>query len=543
MAAAPFIAAAIGRFARRLRAHRRGNVLMLMALGLVPMTFAIGFAVDYNRAEKLQTRLNAAADAAALAAIDPAMLFQSDATAKAAATQMFMSQAAGLSGLANLGAPTVTMTDNSGNNLGTLRTVTVTYTATSTNIFSSILHAASLPIAGSATASASQPPSINFYVAMDNSPSMLLPTTSAGISSLESVNNNCAFSCHIDQYVYNAMTDSSGNQIFISQTYYNSGVNGTAGIYRYNPSTKKVYDGNNTLLGTSGSIGFSTSATAGGPLSYKNPSNQTVTVQVYYADPFWLAENYGKAYPASGVSSIPLRIDAELLAAQNLITTAQNTVASFVLSPTPVIYQMQFFTFNYQLDPLTSSLTNVNSLAPSQLVPSDGTLAPFMQSNMYYPPNLGAPSYPGSYTNNSDSGPVASLTAANAMLPNPGNGATSASPQEVVIIVTDGYQDEMVNGNQIRQAWNAAALAQCSAIKARGIRIAILYTTYDPNTVLPDYPNYAANTPNILPTLQSCASPASSGGSLVYQVSANQDISAALSSLFAITVQSARLVQ
>ncbi len=271
-------------------------------------------------------------------------------------------------------------------------------------------------------------------------------------------------------------------------------------------------------------------------------NNSAVSVNVYFADPFWLAENYGKAFPASGTTSIPMRIDAELAAAQNLITTAQNTVAGFTNSPTPIIYQMQFFTFNYHIDPLTSSLTNVNSLAPSALVPSTGTLAPYMMSNMYYPSTLGSTAYPGYYTYNSDSGPLASLTSMNSLMPAPGTGASSSSPQEVLIIVTDGYQDEMISGSQIRQQWNANALGQCTAIKARGIRIAILYTTYDPNTILPDYPGYAANTPNILAALQSCASPSSSGGALVYQVSVNQDISAALSALFAMTVQSARLV-
>lgn len=534
------IPAAILAAIRRLGADQRGNIMMMMGLAVIPLTFAIGFAVDYSRAEKLQTRLNAAADAAALAGIDPAMLFQTDSVAQAAANNMFESQAASLRGLANLNVH-VTLTDNAGGSLGTLRTVTVTYTASSVNFFGGILHVANLPVAGSATASASQPPSINFYVAMDNSPSMLLPTTSAGISSLESVNNNCAFSCHIDQYVYNPMPDSNGNWIFISQNYYANSVNGTAGIYRYNPGSRKIYDGLNNLIGTNGN-GFAIGGT-GGTLIYTSTANGSpVAVNVYFADPFWLAENYGKAFPASGTSSIPMRIDAELAAAQNLITTAQNTVAGFASSPTPIIYQMQFFTFNFQLNALTPSLTNVNNIAPSSLVPSNGTLAPYMMNNMYYPASLGSTAFPGTYTNNSDSGPVATLTAVNALLPNPGTGASSSSPQEVVIIVTDGYQDEMIGGNQIRQQWNASALSQCAAIKGRGIRIAILYTTYDPNTVLPDYPGYAANTPNILPALQSCASPSSSGGALVYQVSVNQDISAALSALFAMTVQSARLV-
>jgi Flp pilus assembly protein TadG len=530
----------IHRMFGRLSADQHGNILMMMGLAIIPLTFAVGCGVDYSRAEKLQTRLNAAADAAALAGIDPAMLFQTDAVAKAAATNMFQSQAGTLSGLANLSVD-IALTDNAGGSLGTLRSITVKYTADSVNFFGGILHTANLPIAGTSTASASQPPSINFYVAMDNSPSMLLPTTSAGIASLESVNNNCAFSCHIDQYVYNPMLDSSGNWIFITQNYYASGINGITGIYRYNPVSKKIYNGSNVLIGTNGN-GASVSGN-GGALTYtSSPNRSAVSVNVYFADPFWLGENYSKAYPASGISSIPLRIDAELLAAQNLITTAQNTIAGFVSSPTPIIYQMQYFTFNYHVDPLTTSLTNVTNLTPAMLVPGNGTLAPYMMNNMYYPAALGSTSYPGNYTNNSDSGPLASLASMNALMPDPGSGASRSTPQEVLIIVTDGYQDEMINGSQIRQQWNAAALSQCTAIKNRGIRIAILYTTYDPNTVLPDYPNYAANTPYILPALQSCASPSSSGGSLVYQVSVNQDISAALSALFAMTVQSARLV-
>lgn len=535
-----YIRNAICRIFRRLGADQGGNIMMMMGLAIIPLTFAIGFGVDYSRAEKLQTRLNATADAAALAGIDPAMLFQSNSVAQAAATNMFQSQAAGLPGLANLSL-NVSLANNVGSGLGTLRTVTVTYKANSVNFFGGILHAANLPISGSATASASQPPSINFYVAMDNSPSMLLPTTSAGIASLQSVNNNCAFSCHVSQYIYNPMPDSSGNWIFISQNYYNNGVNSVSGIYRYSPLNNKIYDGLNNLIGKNGN-GSSISG-SGGALTYTSTaSGSKVSVNVFYADPFWLAENYGKAFPASGTASVPMRIDDELAAAGNLITTAQNTVASFAGSTTPIIYQLQYFTFNYTLNALTSSLTNVANMTPAMLVPSNGTLAPYMMANMYYPSSSNPTANPGNYTNNSDSAPVASLTAMNGLLPNPGNGASSASPQEVLIIVTDGYQDEMIGGNQIRQQWNASSLSQCRAIKARGIRIAILYTTYDPNTVLPNYPNYAANTPNILPALQACASPASSGGALVYQVSVNQDISAALSSLFAMTVQSARLV-
>jgi hypothetical protein len=65
-----------------------------------------------------------------------------------------------------------------------VRTATVSYTATSKNLFSTILGKANLAIGGTSSAVASQAPSINFYVALDTSPSMLLPTTTSGITNL-----------------------------------------------------------------------------------------------------------------------------------------------------------------------------------------------------------------------------------------------------------------------------------------------------------------------------------------------------------------------
>lgn len=56
------------RLGRRL-ACNRGNVTMLFGFAIIPLTFATGMAIDYTRAMTLQTRLNVAADAAALAAV------------------------------------------------------------------------------------------------------------------------------------------------------------------------------------------------------------------------------------------------------------------------------------------------------------------------------------------------------------------------------------------------------------------------------------------------------------------------------------------
>ncbi|MFD2578573.1 TadE/TadG family type IV pilus assembly protein [Novosphingobium colocasiae] len=173
------------RFAR-LRADARGNVLILTALALVPLTFAVGFSIDYTRAMKLRTRMNAAADAAALAAVNVAMMQQSDSAATAAARAMFNAQVSGLPGMiydtANPANPTVTIVSSGGVNIG--RKVTVSYTAQSRNLFGGVLGKATLTINGSVTADATRAPHVDFYLLMDTSPSMLLPSTTTGLNSI-----------------------------------------------------------------------------------------------------------------------------------------------------------------------------------------------------------------------------------------------------------------------------------------------------------------------------------------------------------------------
>ena len=84
-------------------------------------------------------------------------------------------------------------------NSGLVRTATVSYTAASTNNFPILLGTAAWPFNGSSSASASGAPNINFYLLLDNSPSMAIAGTPAGITTM--VNNTssqggCAFACH-----------------------------------------------------------------------------------------------------------------------------------------------------------------------------------------------------------------------------------------------------------------------------------------------------------------------------------------------------------
>jgi Flp pilus assembly protein TadG len=205
---------------KRFGNERSGNVALLFGLTLVPLTFLIGMGLDFSNAVQKKALLDAAADAAVLAAVTPAMLAQPDAASITAAENMFNAQASAISGL-SYEAPTVTVS-----NSGLTRTVTVNYTASSINSFGGVLGMATWPISsGTGTGANNAPPqavnsgapNINFYLLLDNSPSMDLPATSAGITAMINATKNapssganaggCAFACHES----NPAADNLGN--------------------------------------------------------------------------------------------------------------------------------------------------------------------------------------------------------------------------------------------------------------------------------------------------------------------------------------------
>ena len=178
---------------------RGGNVSMMYALVAPVLVFGGGAAIDYGRAAQIHTKLNAAADAAALSALTPAMLQQSASVAQAGAVSMFNGLTEGLPGLTP-GATQVTVTITTGAT-PLVRNVTVSYSTSVNTIFAQVLKVSALPVQGCSYASAQAPPNIDFYVLLDNSPSMALPATQAGITQMQSLTTNeatggCAFACH-----------------------------------------------------------------------------------------------------------------------------------------------------------------------------------------------------------------------------------------------------------------------------------------------------------------------------------------------------------
>src|SRR5690606_15558059 len=133
-------------------------------------------------------------------------------------------------------------------------------------------------------------------------------------------------------------------------------------------------------------------------------------------------------------------------------------------------------------------------------------------------------------------------------IPNPGNGTEGDKPQAFMFLVTDGMSDENIGSGRTRAAMQNAQIAQCNALKNRGIKVAILYTEYTYESIEDDEPGQSAiasraikgrnGQKSIAEALTECASPG-----LMYTVRTNESISNALQALFSKALASARIIQ
>jgi hypothetical protein len=155
--------------------------------------------------------------------------------------------------------------------------------------------------------------------------------------------------------------------------------------------------------------------------------------------------------------------------------------------------------------------------------------------------------YYGLLNNDAGTNFAFALNTLNNAMPTPGKGTTASgdSPQGVLMIVTDGVDDVTLyksSSCSTSQYWSYSNnygsfyrcqqpvnTALCATIKARGIRIAVLYTTYFPVTSNAWYNNTVAPFISQVPgNLQNCAS----SQDLYYEVYTDGDIVAALQQLF-----------
>jgi Flp pilus assembly protein TadG len=214
----------LSRFWRRFRREERGNVAILFSLSALALIGIAGLGIDYYRALTVKARLDLAADAAALAAINTAQAYiiansgsQTDPTAtaiaqaQAQALKVFKVNAGGAMNLAATPAITVTRGQPNKQTL----TASVVYTAVSPNMFGTLFGVRNINLTnaanGGTTASLTMGKYLDFYLLIDVSGSMGLPSTTAGQLALASINpdqrsqypTGCVFACHFTEKMCN----------------------------------------------------------------------------------------------------------------------------------------------------------------------------------------------------------------------------------------------------------------------------------------------------------------------------------------------------
>ena len=428
----------------RFRSDQRGNIAVIFVLALLPILSSVGCAVDYSRASQLRSKLQAAVDAASVGSIakqSPAFIAAGSMTVDGPipagvtdAANIFNGNMSGESGYTlNSMTPVVTKT-------GGVVTSTISFSANVPTMFLGVMGKSTMTVTGTSTATANMPLFIDFYLLLDNSPSMGVGATPADVTTM--VNNtpdSCAFACHD-----------------------------------------------------------------------LNDSN-----------------NYYKLAKTLGVTT---RIDVLRSATQQLMDTAAAT-QTYTSQ-----FRMAIYDFGGSSDSqglralfsLSSSLTSAKTAA--------GTID-LMTVN-------------GQNDNgDQDTGFTTLLPAINSAISAPGAG-TSSAPQKYLFFVSDGVADEQnsaclkpKSGSRCQSPIDPAL---CTTIKNRGIKIAVLYTTYLALPTNAWYNSWIApfnpgpwgpsTNSEIALNMASCAS-----AGLYFEVSPTQGISQAMTKLFQKAVADARI--
>jgi Flp pilus assembly protein TadG len=429
----------------RFRLDQRGNIAVIFALTCVPLISALGCAVDYTRATRIESKLQAAADAASVGSIakqSPAFIaagsMSSDGPIPAGvtdATNIFQGNMSGVEGFTLKSmTPTVQKT------AGTI-TSTVQFSADVPAMFLGVMGKSKMTVTGTSTSTANMPLFIDFYLLLDNSPSMGVGATPTDVATMVNhTSDKCAFACH----------DTSNSN------------------------------------------------------------------------------NYYKLAKSLGVTT---RIDVLRQATQNLMDTAAATQT----------YSNQFRMAIYDFGASADTMGLRALFALSSSLSSAKTAAG----------NIDLMTVNGQNDNNDqDTGFTNIFPAANSAITTPGAG-TSGAPQKFLFFVSDGVADESNTGclkpkSGTTRCQSPINTALCKTLKDRGIKIAVLYTTYLAlptnawyNTWISPFnagPYGPSPNSQIALNMQTCASPG-----LYFEVSPTQGISEAMNKLFQKAVADARI--
>lgn len=421
--------------------NRDGNFGIMTALILVPVIGVAGLAIDVSNALMVRSTLQAAADAAAIAAVAEtsagvmqAMQMQSDGKLSAAiedAKKVFMGHAKMSEDyeLKNFDVDVV--------KTGSQLKAVFTFDASVPTMLARILGKTDLTVGGKAEAVFQTDTFRDFYLLLDNTPSMGVGATPTDVNTMvNSTGDKCAFACHI---VKNGVEDKNS----------------------------------------------------------------------YY----YLAKKLG----------VTIRIDVVAKATAALMDTAKASRKSSNQ------YRMAVYTFGEKAE--DTKLMEVSSLTDNL----DQVKTKASQIGLMSIPWQG-------YDNDQQTDFDRALKNIGSLMGTSGTGASASNPEKILFFVSDGVGDAYKPTSCTKKTTNGRCqepidTTQCEALKSKGYRIAVLYTTYLPLPTNGWYNTWIKPFQNEIPTrMQACASPG-----LYFEVSPSQGIADAMNALFLKIVTTPRL--
>ena len=529
-------------------ADRRANIAVVSALSAIPVITAIGCVVDYSTATMIKTKLQAAADAATLAAVSAnspviatakTMTGNGSVTGGPTYTQNFFDSNLG-SAPANTGYENATRSATVTKS-GTTINAVLTYTATVPTFFLGIIGHSTISVTGNSTSSYTLPSYIDFYLMLDVSGSMGMPSTSAEQARLQSVNpdnllgsngypTGCTFACHFAAQGACPQTSSQGNPW--------QGPYPAAGA-KTNPGSGGYCQG------------FIISRLGTSPVSFASGTNNNTNGQ---SKVNWNNTQVSSCPTAGTTSCIQLRLDAVGYAINALLTQANKTESQdgitnqFRVGLFPFIQNLCYASVN---NSSSCSVGLTTSLTGGTITNFATQLASLLDTGQNATLGSGGTHFENALnTMNSN------------VIPNPVGTGTSAAPLPFLFIVTDGSQDFQTQsaGNWSSQNYHSTGTVPyansatvippnsvtstdyCTTMKNRGVKIAILYIPYQ--TIQNANSNFAnnedgyanSNIANIPAALQTCAST-----NFFYTANTPTDIQNALIEMFQQAVSTAHV--
>ncbi|KQS72584.1 hypothetical protein ASG39_02155 [Rhizobium sp. Leaf371] len=450
---------------KRFLADRSGNLAIIGSLSLLPLLGTAGLALDISNAIKVKSELQGAADAAVVGSITDksdgvaqAMAMSADGTVSLSETearQIFNAQLS-TTAVSDVPGQAVQPPPEDMETAARVFTVSAVKSGRDINVsasFSTLVPTTFLRILGKdfirvdgvAKATFQSNSFMDFYMLLDNTPSMGVGATPADVDKLiaatknasDAGSRNCAFACHI--------------------------------------------------------------------VSEKGDADKNSN--------YFVARKVGAT----------IRIDVVAQAVAALTREAEKT-ETYTNQ-----YRMAAYTFGqkaedaklYQVSKLTDDLKDIQTKAD--------TIS--LMSIPYH-------GYNGDQITSFDQ----ALTRINTEIPAPGDGSTAAKAEKVVYFVADGVGDSYKPSGCTKKTTGGRCqepidVSFCKTIKDRGVKIAVLYTTYLPLPTNDWYNKWIKPFQSEIGTkMQACASPG-----LYFEVNPSDGIESAMKALFVKIIRSPRL--